>query len=121
MAEIKCFTDASYSQHKNLAVIGYKIGNNNVKLELLPYVKNTQAELCAIARCIKSCNSKYPQRNIIIFTDCQRALKNEYPANVTISKIKGHKKKALRDENDKIFSIVDKAVRKKLKSSNSVE
>lgn len=115
---IKCFTDASYSQHKNLAVVGYKIGEDKIVLKKLPYTKNTLAELIAINLCISACNIKYPGSNIIIFTDCQRALKNNYPKNVEIKKIKGHKKGSLKDENDLIFSTVDKKVRKAMRKSN---
>lgn len=112
---IKCFTDASYSQQKEISVVGYKIGNLDIVFEELPKVKNTQAELYAVEKCIEVCNKLYPKENIIIFTDCQRVFKNEYQSNITLQKIKGHKKSALKDENDKLFSVVDKAVRKYLR------
>lgn len=122
--EIKCFTDASYSQQKSLSIVGYKIGNLDVILEELPNIKNTQAELYAVEKCIDVCNKLYPNKNIIIYTDCQRALKNQYQKNVTLEKIEGHKKTLLKNENDKIFSGVDKAVRKKLRNvqtNNKIE
>jgi hypothetical protein len=113
---IKCFTDASYSQQKKLSIIGYKIGDLQIMLELLPDVKNTQAELYAIDKCIEVCNKLYPNEVIIIFTDCQRAFKNQYEHNITLQKIEGHKKSILKDDNDKIFSTVDKAVRRCLRN-----
>ena len=117
---IKCFTDASYSQHKSLSIIGYKIGEHDVVLEELLNVKNTQAELYAIKKCIKVCNEIYPDDEIIIYTDCQRAFKDpNYSPNITLQKIKGHKKGSLKTEDDKVFSIVDKAVRKKLRQIKS--
>lgn len=118
MEQVKCFTDASYSQQKGLSVIGYKIGENEIVLDRLPGVKNTQAELVAIDRCISECNRLYSDNVlIIIHTDCQRALKNQYVGNVLVVKIKGHKKKVLRDEDDAVFSTVDKAVRRMLRRS----
>ena len=113
---IKCFTDASYSQQKKLSVIGYKVGNLQIILELLPDVKNTQAELYAIDKCIELCKQLYPDEVIIIFTDCQRAFKNQCEHNIMLQKIEGHKKSILKDDDDKIFSTVDKAVRRYLRS-----
>lgn len=116
MDTIKCFTDASYSQQKNIAVIGYKIGDLEPVLDELPNIKNTQAELLAIERCLEECAKLYPNNEIILYTDCQRALKNtNYPPNVTLVKLEGHKKGTLKSDDDKIFSIVDKAVRKRLR------
>lgn len=117
---IKCFTDASYSQQKSLSVVGYKISNLPIKLEILQDIKNTQAELHAVNKCIDESKIMFPNRNIIIYTDCQRAIKSfseeEYPSFVTIEKIKGHIKTELRNDNDKVFNMVDKAVRRKLRS-----
>ncbi len=113
---IKCFTDASYSQQKKLSVVGYKIGDLQIVLKLLPDVKNTQAELYAIDKCIEVCKQIYPNEIIMIFTDCQRAFKNQYEQNIVLQKIKGHKKSILKNDDDKIFSTVDKAVRKYLRS-----
>ena len=118
MDPIKCFTDASYSQHKNLSTIGYKIGDSNIFLENLPYVKNTQAELCAIKKCVEVFNNLHPGSNAIIFTDCQRALKDSYPLNISVQKIDGHKRNIHKNNDDMIFSTVDKAVRKRLRSSS---
>ena len=112
---INCFTDASYSQQKKISVVGYKIQNNNVILEILNDVKNTEAELYAIQKCIDVCKTKFPNNKINIYTDCQRALKNNYADNITITKVEGHKKKAVKNDIDIIFSSVDKTVRKKLR------
>lgn len=118
---ITCFTDASYSQHKRLSVIGYKIGDNDVMLEELPYIKNTQAEMYAVIKCIRVCRELYPNSDIELFTDCQKAVRaDNYPDYVSVKKIKGHKKKALKDANDKIFSTVDKAVRKHMRNSEII-
>jgi len=117
MDPIKCFTDASYSQHKNLSTIGYKIGGSNIFLENLLHVKNTQAELYAIKKCIEVFNNRHPGLNAIIFTDCQRALKDSYPLNISVQKIDGHKQKIYKNDDDIVFSTVDKAVRKRLRSS----
>lgn len=115
---INCFTDASYSQQKKISVVGYKIQNSNVILEILNDVKNTEAELYAIQKCIDICKIKFPNNKINIYTDCQRALKNNYAENIIITKVEGHKKKAAKNDIDMIFSGVDKAVRKKLRELN---
>ena len=93
---IKCFTDASYSQHKSLSIIGYKIGEHDVVLEELLNVKNTQAELYAIKKCIKVCNEIYPDDEIIIYTDCQRAFKDD--ASFAILSVQPHSLSKCRDK-----------------------
>lgn len=112
---IKCFTDASYSPDLKISIIGYKIGDQDVITENLPNVKNTQAELYAINKCIDICKELYLDQDIIIHTDCQRALKNEYPVGIKIKKVKGHKKKLFMNEDELLFNIVDKATRKELR------
>lgn len=116
---IYCFTDASYSQQKQLSIVGYKIGTRDIQTEVLANVKNTQAELYAIQKCIEISNTMFPSNPIIIYTDCQRAIKSyeehEYPLHVTITKIKGHMRSHLRNETDAIFHSVDRAVRKALR------
>lgn len=113
---IKCFTDASYSKEKSLCIIGYIIDNSDVKITQLPNIKNTQGELIAIDKCIQECSVLFPNRSVLIYTDCSRALKNNYGDHISIVKIKGHVKKDLRTKNDNIFRIVDKTVRKELRS-----
>ena len=115
MESIKCFTDASYSKDISLCVIGYMVGDSKVSIEYIPDMKNTQGELHAIDRCIEKCNQLHPDSQMEIYTDCSRALKNDYGDEVTIVKIKGHLKKALRTENDNLFRKVDRAVRKALR------
>jgi len=116
---IECYTDASYSQFINTSVVAYKIGNDEIILEILENIKNTEAELYAVEKCISLCNKK----NIKIYTDCQKAVQNyknnQYPKNVVLFKVEGHKKTINRDEKDKIFNLVDKAARKKLRSIRS--
>lgn len=50
MEIIKCFTDASYSKDIEMSVVGYKIGDDNITIEHLPKIKNTQAELYAVSK-----------------------------------------------------------------------
>lgn len=116
MNVILCFTDASYSPQNGKCVIGYKISNNNIVLQSLTNVKNTQAELLAIERCISDCRLNYPHDVYHIHTDCQKAITyfaDEY--DVVMIKVDGHKKGCLRDDIDDIFRTVDLAVRKKLR------
>jgi ribonuclease HI len=118
---IECYTDASYSPQTGLCVVGYKIGNHNIVTECLTNTKNTQAELYAVEKCIEICNNVYGfDINIIIYTDCQRAMQNNYSTNdikVNLIKLDGHKKGVLKSDKDKIFSLVDKKVRKVLREN----
>ena len=111
---LDCYCDASYNKEIGVSVIGFKIGHDEIRIEELINTKNTQAELVAVDRCISVRDELYPGAHLTIHTDCQRACQNEYP-NVTMSKIKGHKKKALRDAKDEVFRTVDRAVRRRLR------
>jgi ribonuclease HI len=112
---IECYTDASYSTQANGSVIGYKIGDNQIVIDFLPEVKNTQAELIAVNNCIKYCQESYPGNQIHIYTDCQKAVRLDYGENVIMHKMIGHIKKDLRDDKQKIFALVDKETRKELR------
>lgn len=112
---IECYTDCSYSPQTGLCVVGYKIGNNNVVTELLENIKNTQGEIYAVERCIEICKEQYTDYILLIHTDCQRVIQNTYP-NVQFVKMEGHKRKALKDNKDLIFSTVDKKVRNDLRT-----
>lgn len=115
MESIKCYTDASYSQDINTSIIAYKIGNDDIITKECKDIKNTEAELYAITECIKYCELNHPNKTIIIFTDCQKALQNKYADNVTLIKVKGHKKKVLMNSDELIFKTVDQTARKKLR------
>jgi len=132
---VECYTDASYSPQTGLCVVGYKIGNHNIITECLTCIKNTQAELYAVEKCIEICKNFYSKNtcfsqngidndnisiSIIIYTDCQRALQNNYNnknIKVNLIKLDGHKKGSLKNDKDKIFSLVDKKVRKVLREN----
>jgi len=112
---VDCYTDASYSKEIKGSIIGYKIGDDPIVTEFLDQVKNTQAEIMAIEKCITLCKKKYPDHKIHIYTDCQKAIKSNYGSNVEIHKMIGHIKKSLQDDKQKIFSSVDKITRKELR------
>ena len=114
---IKCYTDASYSKELLGSVIGYKIGDSKIKTEYLEGINNTQAELIAIEKCIEKVKKHHPGKIIHIYTDCQKAIKvyndNE---DVVMHKMIGHIKKELRDGDQMIFSQVDRATSKQMRS-----
>jgi len=113
---INVYTDASYSKELGGSVIGYKIDDQAIHTEFISDIKNTQAELLAIKKCI-SLTTKYRIGCIIrIHTDCQKALQETYPPNVVMIKMSGHMKRADMDEDQKIFSMVDRLTRKTLRS-----
>lgn len=116
---IKCFTDASYSKEKLVSVVAYKINNEQIKTIIYENIKNTEAELNGILFCIDYCIENYPFENIIIYTDCQNAFKQNYGdklINLTLVKVKGHKPKREMNDDDLIFKMVDKTARKVLRS-----
>ena len=117
MNSIDCYTDASYSKEVGGSIIGYKIGDEPIVTEFLDNIKNTQAELIAVERCIATCKEKYPTYQIHIYTDCQKAIQNQNnnTNDVIYHKMIGHIKKSLRDDKQTIFSLVDKITRKELR------
>lgn len=115
---IECYTDASYSKQANGSFIGFKIGDESIVTVFLPEIKNTQAELAAIDRCISECESRYPGYQIHIYTDCQKAVNNDYGDNIILHKMIGHVKKGMCDDKQQIFATVDKATRKELRKKH---
>lgn len=118
MNSIDCYTDASYSKEVGGSIIGYKIGDEQIVTEFLDKIKNTQAELIAVDRCIATCKEKYPNYQIHIYTDCQKAIQNQNTNDVIYHKMIGHIKKSLRDDKQTIFSCVDKLTRKELRKKH---
>jgi ribonuclease HI len=116
---IKCYVDASYSKEKSTSVIAYIIGDEPIKTIIYKDIKNTQAELNGVLFCIDYCIENYSNEEIIIYTDCQNAFKQDYSnksINLKLIKIKGHKPSREANEDDKIFKMVDKYARKILRS-----
>lgn len=116
---IDCYTDASYSKEVGGSIIAYKINNMPIRSKYLNGVKNTEAEIKGVDRCIEIASDMYLNSEIHIYTDCQKVLElkaeGKYPDNVIVHKMKGHMKGALRDNNQHIFSQVDKRARKLLR------
>lgn len=116
---IDCYTDASYSKEVGGSVIAYKINDMDIRTKYLNGIKNTEAEIKGVDRCIKIASEMYLNSEIHIYTDCQKVLELEsegkYPDNVIVHKMKGHMKGELRDNNQQIFSQVDKRARKLLR------
>jgi len=116
---INCYTDASYSKEVGGSVIAYKINDMPIRTKYLNSVKNTEAEIKGVDRCIDIASKMYLNSEIHIYTDCQKVLELEsegkYPENVLVHKMKGHMKGELRDKNQQIFSCVDKRARKMLR------
>lgn len=118
---IDCYTDASYSKEVDGSVISYKIGNMPIQSAYLANVKNTQAEIYAVDKCIKIVTELHADENIHIHihTDCQKVIElasnGKYPSFISTYKMKGHLKGALRNDKQRIFSKVDKQARKDLR------
>jgi hypothetical protein len=124
LVEINCYTDASYAKDIKGSIIGYKIGNRPIVTKYLKDIKNTEAELIAVKKCIEDGHKLYPNQILNIYTDCQRATIGKpndtfdiLDPLVQMHKIKGHVKKADRDDKAIVFAQVDQKVRKVLKRS----
>ena len=97
-----------------IGVIGYKIGTCDITYETFKNVKNTQLELFAVDSLIEKRNREFPSTHITIHSDCQAACTNSY-YNVSMNKIRAHKKKSNCDDRDLLFRQVDIGCRKKLR------
>lgn len=119
MIEIDCYTDASYAKDVGGSIIGYKIGSASIETEFLAEIKNTEAEIIAVKTCVRKCIDLYKDTDldirIHIYTDCQKAMELKFNEDVVFHKMIGHMKSALKDEKQKIFTLVDKETRKKLR------
>jgi ribonuclease HI len=117
--EHKIYTDASYSKEADGSVIGFLIvfnsGQKYSYYNFLEKVKNTEAEIIASNSAIKYCHDIDPNSSLIVYTDCQKAVKNIVP-NVTYKKVIGHSKKSEKDADDLLFNIVDRGTRKMLRN-----
>lgn len=121
MLIIDCYTDASYAKFAGGSFIGYKIGNNPIQIVYLENTKNTQAEVRAVDICIDAASILYPNAQLHIHTDCQKVIKKytngDYPEHVITHKMIGHiQEELITDEKQIIFSQVDRAARKALRT-----
>ena len=145
MELIKCYTDASYSNTKNVAVIGSKIGSEPIDILILNNTNNTRAEIIGVINLMEKLKIKFNTK-YVIYTDCQGVLniiakksklinanftnkKNETLRNTDLYKklyellrpdieichIKGHIPKQNMTPDNVIFSELDKYIRKKLR------
>lgn len=129
---IYVFTDASYSPQKNIGVGGYIIVKNLQKYDNLEikelkeilsskikYINSNEGSTNIELKTIEIVLNKLKgiTDKIIVHTDCQKALKIQTYDNVEIIKISGHTKQINRiTTQDKIFDVVDKLSRKRLRT-----
>lgn len=113
---IVCYTDASYSPQFKVAVVGWQISGASSEFQIYQNVSGSaQAEKLAIDHCN---NAVGYASQIILYTDHvpSAKIRTEFP-NITFNYIKGHKKKSLmKNDHDRIFSQLDKKVRRELRS-----
>jgi hypothetical protein len=132
---LRVFVDASFSPITKRAV-GCYLYNNIINYHYMENTRNTQAEINTVL--VMMHNMPY-DKNITVYTDCMAVIKiyneryyhlslsperymlrslmlNHY--NIFFEKIDGHVKSSLKNENDKLFSIVDKAARAELRRIN---
>jgi ribonuclease HI len=134
---LRVFVDASFSPITKRAV-GCYLYNNVMNYHYMENTRNTQAEVETVLMMMH----KMPyDKNITVYTDCMAVIKiykERYleqiltpprddlrslmlsHTNILFEKIDGHLKSSLRNENDKIFSMVDKAARAELRKNNTV-
>jgi hypothetical protein len=133
---LRVFVDASFSPITKRAV-GCYLYNNIMNYHYMEDTYNTQAEINTVL--IMMHNMPY-DKNITVYTDCMAVIKiyneryidkSHAPPremlcslmlnhnNILFEKIDGHVKSSLKNENDKIFSMVDKAARAELRKINN--
>lgn len=117
------FTDVSYDPIIKLGVCCikyiYKYLEKDNIVEISSFnidnIKNTQLEKESIKIAIESIKNIDELNEIIIYTDCQGAINDNYPNKIRIEKIKAHKKKSDCNDIELQFREVDILSRKKLK------
>lgn len=112
---IECFTDASYSKEVGGSVIGYKIGDSPIVTDFCENIKNTQAEVLAVRKCIEKCKEDHPDHQIHVYTDCQKVMMMDFEQDIIFHKMIGHMKNSEKDDKQLIFTQVDRMTRKVLR------
>lgn len=140
---IKCYCDASYNPQTKIAVIGWKIGQNKIRDMLLTDTNNTRAEIIGLIHLINELdpNLKYiihtdcqsilnrlMSKEKLIGKDFKNAkgeklgnadlyqkLFEIVTENITLVHIDGHISREKMNEDNVIFSQLDKYVRRKLR------
>lgn len=134
---MQIYTDASYNSQKDICIYGFDVYTYDKLIDSLHFeakCKNTEGELLSFIKAIKYIDKQVEisYDNITIYTDCQKVIQLcQSPTDrdkiiykwfvdvivpINVIKVDGHKKKALKDNNDLRFSIVDKRMRKILRS-----
>ncbi|AEQ33037.1 ribonuclease H [Acanthamoeba polyphaga mimivirus] len=145
---ILCFCDASFDPKNKIAVIAWKVGNNDMQHEIIHDTNNTRAEIIVLLKILSEINQ---DQKYIIYTDCASLLSrinsqdkiiqsnyktscgkdiknadlyhhifNKLRNNIQIKHIEGHLPTRNMNTNNIIFSQVDKLARKKLRQYISV-
>ena len=142
---IRLFTDSSVNPQSKIGFASYlkiedlnkdlKILKDRVKTKKFENSSSTKLELQALLWALDEIfyENKEIDFSIEVYTDCQniissingKLIKNhdlykeffdkKERLNLTFIKVKGHKKKSLKDEIDDIFNLVDKASRNALR------
>lgn len=73
---IDCFCDGSFDPKLRIGVIGWCIGNNNVKLETIIDTNNTQCECKAVLNLLKDITELNFNNTYVIYTDCESLINN---------------------------------------------
>ena len=68
---IKCYTDASFDPVTNTAVIGWKVNKQDLRMNVLKNTTNIRAEIIGLINLLSELD---PNKNYIIYTDCQSVL-----------------------------------------------
>ncbi|AYV84931.1 MAG: hypothetical protein Satyrvirus1_17 [Satyrvirus sp.] len=143
MAAIKCYCDASYDPKSHVAIIGYIVGNNSICTEKIVNTNNTRAEIIGLINLIgtledndyviytdcqniiKRLKSKdklvengFKNKKGIPLSnaDLYKKLFDTIKPNIKLEHIKGHLPTKFMTDDNKMFSMLDKFVRKKLRN-----
>ena len=148
MDTIKCYSDASFDPGSKTAVIGWRINRENIRINTLSNTNNTRAEIIGLINLISeldptlnyiiytdcqsiinriACFDKLIQKNFtnnrgteLANVDIYKKLFGLLTPNIRLIHIDGHSPANQKNEDDKLFSELDRCVRKELRKIRKV-
>ena len=124
---VHIFSDISYHPKLNIGVVAFRIIDDSDGKSVLTILhkdgmRNTQLEKESINIALETLDNIEEIDQIIIYTDCQDVISNKYADNISIVKIKAHKKKSECNNLELCLREVDiesrRELRKRVKHMN---
>lgn len=144
MEYIKCYCDASFDPASHMAVVGYRFENSPICYKIIENTKNTRAEMICLLDLVDELDAdknyiiytdclniihilesrdKLIQKNFnnkkgieLENSDLYKRLLEINLEHIEIKHIEGHIAKRLMNDDNKQFSVLDKFLRRELRS-----